>query len=156
MRIAQTYSELRLALTQSAQAPEALDPWPAWKTFKAFLRREVEDGYDAAAIQFDIFPDDSLDGHEANLFLVRQFSEREGPPGAEQDELIGRVVVELAYPPAPFQHFTRTAIWTHDFPTLEEWASVVEAHPAFQTAMARSPARSAVYYDEGAEEYPDD
>jgi hypothetical protein len=138
-------------LDASHQDLEGLDPWEAWRTFKQFLHAEIEDGYDSASLQFDIFPDDLLTSHEATLLLIRQFSDRRGPDS--EDELLGRVVLEFRYPAVPFQTFPRTDVWSLDFPTLAEWASVVEGMPCFQEAMARRPAATALYYDDGAEEY---
>jgi hypothetical protein len=39
-------------------------------------------------------------------------------------------------------------VWTHDFPTLEEFASVVEAQPQFQTVVNSRPLQTDVYDDE--------
>ncbi|MFN8647954.1 MAG: hypothetical protein U0104_14380 [Gemmatimonadales bacterium] len=151
MRIAQAHSELVAALAGAALDPDALEPWPAWKVFKQYLHREVEDGYDAASLQFGRFPADEVGAQEeAGLFLVRQFSERAGAEG--EDALVGRVIIELTYDAWPFLAFPPVAVWTHDFRTLEEWASVVEGTAAFQEAMNRQPTGSVVYYDEGTEE----
>jgi hypothetical protein len=57
--------------------------------------------------------------------------------------------VELRYSAAYFQAFAPEELWTLDFPTLEEWASVVEGTACFQEAMARQPLFTEVYYDEG-------
>jgi hypothetical protein len=151
MRIRDAYPTIRDSLEATGQVLERLEPWEAWRTFKHFLHSEIEDGYDAASLQFDLFPDESLSAYEATLLLVRQFSERGAPEG--DDELLGRVVLEFRYPAGPFHAFRRSEVWTLDFSTLEEWASVVEGMPYFQEAMAREPTATAVYYDEGAEEY---
>jgi len=140
---------LQTALQETGQALNRLEPWEAWRTFKRFLHQEVEDGYDAASFQFlPSDPDPEL-ADEAGIFLVRQFTAR--APGGE-DELIGRVVLELRYAAGHFQALPPVELWTLDFPTLEEWASVVEGQPCFQEAMARVPLFSEVYYDEGPEE----
>lgn len=149
MHIRDSCRTLQASLQASGQALDCLDPWQAWKTFKAFLRVEIEDGCDAASLQFlPVDPDPDL-SDEATLMLVRQYSERAPKNGV--DELIGRVVLELRYAGTHFASLSPFAAWTLDFPTLEEWASVVEGQACFQKAMARSPVFTEVYYDEGAE-----
>jgi hypothetical protein len=79
----------------------------------------------------------SLQGSGAvSLCLVRQFSARD-PSG--DDVPVWHVTVELRYEPAGFPDDLDLEVWTHDFPTLEEFASVVEGAPEFQVAMARRP-----------------
>jgi hypothetical protein len=149
MRIQESCEALQQSLRETGQALDSLDPWPAWRTFKAFLRRELEGGYDAAALQFlPTDPDPDL-SDEASLVLVRQCTAR---ASGGEDELVGRVVLEFRYAAQHFQHLPEVSVWTLDFPSLEEWASVVEGQPAFQEAMAREPLFSEVYYEEGAGE----
>ena len=147
MRSSSAYPELCLALEEGGLDPSHLDPWLAWKVFKRFLHREVEGCHDAASVQWGIFPNDALGEDEASLLLVRQFSERISPDG--DDELVGRVMIEFCYPAVPLQRLAPLEIWTHDFPSLEEWAAVVEGAPQFQECVARQPASTWVCYDEG-------
>ena len=147
MRIATALHELRATFAASAQAPEALVPWTAWRTFKQFLQREVEDGYDTASVQWGHFPTEAGEGEEAVLLLVRQFSERP-EQDAETDELLGRVVVELRYPSRVLAAGASGDLWALDFPSLAEWASVVEGHGPFQDAMAAQPIATEVYFDQ--------
>ena len=150
MLIRDSCRALQSSLHASGQTLDCLDPWQAWKTFKQFLRLEIEDGYDAASLQFlPADPDPDL-SDEASLMLVRQYTERAPTDG--EDELIGRVVLELRYAASYFSHLAPFDAWTLDFPTLAEWASVVEGQACFQEAMARSPLLTEVYYDEGAED----
>jgi hypothetical protein len=67
MRIRDAYPCLRDTLDATGQDLERLEPWEAWRTFKQFLHSEIENGYDAVSVQFDIFPDESLSVHEATL-----------------------------------------------------------------------------------------
>ena len=137
---------LRRTLEAAGLAMDQLDPWEAWKVFKQWLRVEIEDGYDTAAMQFLPIGPEGDPSDEATLLFVRQFTER---PGAEDtDELIGRVVLELRYPAARLLALPPTDIWALDFPTLEQWASVVEGTACFQQAMALRPLFSDVFYDE--------
>ena len=148
MRISDSCRTLQSSLQASGQALDCLDPWQAWKTFKGFLRVEIEDGHDAASLQFIPSDPDPDFSDEATLILVRQYTER--APTNGEDELIGRVVLELRYAAAHFASLPPFEAWTLDFPTLEEWASVVEGQACFQEAMARSPLFTEVYYDDGA------
>jgi hypothetical protein len=152
MLVGDAHPALRQALESSGQDLEHLDPWEAWRTFKRFLHREVEGCYDAASVQFDLFPDSTLGGEEATLLLVRQFTERLPPD--DEDQLIGRVVIELRYEPDPFRALSWAEAWTLDFRTLEEWASVAEGLACFQEAMTRRPTATAVYYEAGADDGP--
>ncbi len=120
--------------------PEALDPWSGWRAFKDFLRMEVEHVYDAAAVQFQ------LEGDGPSMFFVRQFTQRATSSDDAEDVLLGRLIVEFRYPAHQLQE---QEIWTLDYPSLEEWASVVEGEPTFQTLVNLTPTATEVYYDSG-------
>ena len=139
----QAEPDLVTRLAAAGLAPEALDPWEAWKVFKRSLEAEVEGVYDAAAFQCGRFEDE--DGGESfYACFVRQFSQWEG----ETDEPIRRVVLELSYRPAKIPLDAAAEVWTHDFATREEFASVVEGLPQFQAAMSGLPAHTEVYAEE--------
>lgn len=150
MLISATCPALQASLTASGQALDRLEPWEAWRTFKAFLRVEVEGAYDSASLQFHPSDPDPDFGDEACLLLIRQFTERS--PASGRDQSLGRVVMELRYASRHFLAFTATAVWTLDFPTLEEWASVVEGQACFQDAMARQPLYTEVYFEDADED----
>ena len=124
-------------LASQALDPESLDPWSGWRAFKDFLRMEVEDVYDAAAIQFQV------EDERPSMFLVRQFTQRATDA---EDVLLGRLIVEFQYDKGECQE---QEIWTLDFPSLEEWASVVEGEPTFQALVNLAPKATEVYYDTG-------
>ena len=124
-------------LSSLALDPEHLDPWLGWKAFKEFLKREVADVYDAAAVQF--LPE----GDGGSMFFVRQFTERANQDDDAPDVLVGCLIVQLQY---EAQHVPEDEVWTLDYPTLEEWASVVEGLPAFQDLVNRIPTYTDVYY----------
>ncbi len=134
--------ELQQRLEGAGLDPAHLDPWEAWKVFKQWLCVPVPGvEYDAASVQTYKA---SEAGDAATMFLVRQFTCREGPT----DRLIGRVVVEFEYAPEMHADLPETAVWTHDFPSLAEFAAVVEAQVPFQHACNARPTASDVYWDE--------
>jgi hypothetical protein len=139
----QAEPELVKALHQASLRPEALDPWEAWKVFKAYLRTEVEGVYDAAAVQCGRFEDDG-GGESFYALMVRQFSQWEG----RTDAPIRRVVLELRYDVGQIQPAVAGEVWTNDFPSLEEFGSVVEGLPQFQAAMSARPKHTEVYGEE--------
>jgi len=139
----QAEPELVRLLSAAGLSTSALDPWEAWKVFKVYLKTEVSGVYDAAAFQAGPFEDD--DGGESYYaHFVRQFSAWEG----DTDAPVRRVVIELRYPLASIQPAAGTEAWTHDFPTLEEFATVVEGLAPFQAAMNAAPASTDVYGEE--------
>ena len=144
MRLLDADLELLRRLEAAGLDPSALDPWEAWKVFKAYLRVPVaEDLYDSASFQCDRL-DDLPEGSDFSAYFVRQFSRWE----ARRDTGIRRVVIEFSYGPLSNQPTDATEVWTHVFPTLEEFASVVEAQPQFQTVINSRPRRTDVYDDE--------
>jgi len=139
----QAEPDLVARLAAAGLTPEALDPWRAWKVFKRSLDSEVEGVYDAAAFQCGRFEDE--DGGESfYACLVRQFSRWED----EEDAPIRRVVMELRYRPADIPLDVPTEVWTHDFPTRADFATVVEGLPQFQAAMSAVPTHTEVYGEE--------
>jgi hypothetical protein len=141
----QTALELRRQLVSARLDPDRLQPWPAWKVFKDFARREVGDVYDVVSFQFSV--SDTESGAEApTMFWVRQFTERH--PDSEEDELLGSLIVEFQYGPLDLRSQDDAEIWSLDFPDLDQWASVVEGLPQFQDALNGQPTLTSVYYEE--------
>lgn len=70
------------------------------------------------------------------MFFTRQLSERDSDG---DDEPFWILTVEFHYDSDGFEPIADTEVWTFDYPTLEEFASVVEGLPAFQAAMAGRP-----------------
>ena len=140
----QAEQELVTRLTTAGLSPEALDPWEAWKVFKKYLHSEVQDVYDAASFQCGSFPDDQGEGESFYATFVRQFSRLEG----KEEAPIRRVVMEFRYGLDQVRPGEPAEVWTHDFPTLEEFASVVESLPQFQAAISTAPELTEVYGEE--------
>jgi hypothetical protein len=137
----QAEQELITRLTAAGLSPEALDPREAWKVFKQYLHTEVQGVYDAASFQCGPFPDDGGEGESFYAKFVRQFSRLE----RKEEAPVRQIVMELCYGPDQIQLSVPAELWTHDFPTLENFASVVEGLPQFQAAMSAAPKHSKVY-----------
>jgi hypothetical protein len=140
MKPLETRQRFRAQLTDLRLNPDHLDPWAGWRAFKEFLKQEVEGPYDAASVQVRLGDD------ATSMFFVRQFSQREGRRRDEADVLLGRLIVELQY---ELRRLPEQEVWTLDYPTLEEWAAVVEGEPWFQLLINREPTFTDVYYDAG-------
>ncbi len=140
MKPLETRQRFREQLTELRLDPDHLDPWAGWRAFKEFLKQEVEGPYDAASVQ--VQPEDDA----TSMFFVRQFSQREGRSSDGDDVLLGRLIVELQYDSSPLPE---QEVWTLDYPTLEEWAAVVEGEPWFQVLINRKPTFTDIYYDGG-------
>jgi hypothetical protein len=140
MKPIDTRRRFRESLATQSLLPERLDPWSGWRAFKDFLRQEVDGVYDAAAVLFE------RENEGVSMFLVRQFSEREDVGEDAEDQLVGRLIVEFQY---DVQALPDEEVWTLDYPTLEEWASVVESTRSFQTLVNQQPRFTDVYYDSG-------
>jgi hypothetical protein len=144
MQIATADTELRRRLEAAGLEPTSLDAWETWKVFKAYLQAPVDaDVYDSASFQFGRF-DDPEDGSALSVIFVRQFSEW----GDDKDVGIRRVVIEFHYGLTGLPPGASIEIWTHDFPTLAEFASVVEGSPQFQSMLNARPKSSEVYGEE--------
>ena len=130
----------RLELIQDLECarlnPAALDPWEAWKIFKGFLRRELEGGYDAANVQIALEP-----GGMCLLSLTRTLSERDE---SGDDVLIWSLSMDFVYPATTAVELEELDIWLIDYPTVEEFAAVVEGEPSFQLLMAARPSSTSV------------
>ncbi len=144
MRLTDAEAELVRRLEVAGLDRHALDPWEAWKIFKSYLHIPIDgDLYDAASFQGDCVMTD-VDAADFSAYFVRQFSRWEG----EEDAGLRRVVIELAYGPIPGHAPETCTVWTHDFPSLAEFATVVEAQPTFQSAMNARPQRTDVYAED--------
>jgi hypothetical protein len=140
MKLIDAEPTLRRMLAEARLDPDALEPWNAWKVFKAFLRIPADCDEDAASFQSG-FDEEKSEESPFYVELVRQFSAVED----EREELIGRVVVELVYAPAGFAHVPASDAWSYDFPSLTEFAQHVEGTAVFQAAINQPVFESAVY-----------
>ena len=142
MRVSDAEDEYLARLAAAGLDATALDFWETWRVFKDFLAvQPLEDVYDAASFQCGLFPAGAGPG-EAAVYLVRQFSRRlaNGP-----DVLVGRVVTEFCYEYSRRLDIEAADVWTHDYPTLSDWASTVEGLEQFQKVQAATAAGTSVY-----------
>jgi len=142
MKPAESEAQLLRLLQQARLSPPALDPWEAWKVFKRFLEIPVDDVYDAASFQYSI---SEVEG-ETSTFgtFTRQFSTFE----RGVDEGIRQVVVDFEYSPEEMRNTVPVEVWTHDYPSLADFSSVVEAQPQFQDMCNCTPRRTDVWSEE--------
>jgi hypothetical protein len=145
VKLIQTEVELRRQLVSARLDPDQLQPWPAWKIFREFLHREVEDMYDAVSFQY-VASDDEVEAAPPTMFWVRQFTRRD--PVTDEDELVGSLIVEFQYDPDAIPLHDDAEVWSLDYPDLEQWSSVVEGLPQFQDAVNREPVMTRVHFEE--------
>jgi hypothetical protein len=132
-------------LAAAGMAPGALDPWEAWKVFKAFARTPVEAVVDDALVQYGVYEDEG--GEErAHLYLVREFSEAD-PPG-EGAAPATHLVCDLAFPPRALGGAPPAEFWTQDAPAFEAFVDRVEGAAGFQALVGARPTGTAVYLEE--------
>jgi hypothetical protein len=130
-------------LADAGPAEEALEPWPTWKAFKAFIRTPLDDVVDDALVQYDVYEDD--DGvSRAHLYLVREFSD----PTAAGAEPIGQLGCDLAFAPEALGNAPRGEFWTQDADALAEFVDRVESAPGFQALMNARPVETSLFREE--------
>jgi hypothetical protein len=151
MQYARSDEVLRSMFRAHGLAPEALEPWEAWKVFKAYLRVPVDGPVDDALVQYGRY-DDADCAPRSHLYFVREFSmpelsEAESPFDAGGEPLT-HVVCDLIFesgdlaPPVPVE------FWTQDRQSLTAFIDAVEADQGFQRLMNARSVRSSVYVEE--------
>ena len=143
MKVAHTEAELLKLLDAAGLAADALDAWEAWKAFKQFLQLRVDNVYDAASFQCGTSANER-GGEAFYASFTRQFSEWEGT----EDVGLRQIVMEFEYRVEHIADRTATELWTHDFPSIPAFASVVEAQPQFQAMCNARPQRTEVWSEE--------
>jgi hypothetical protein len=122
--------------------PDRLEPWPAWKVFKAYAREVTSADADVMYVQLGLRdPTDEL----LHVTFVRHFELVD-----DEGELhpVREVVCDLGYDPATDLAGGELELCSGDFPTLEAFIATVEGEPCFQAAMAREPVGSLVSFSE--------
>jgi hypothetical protein len=80
------------------------------------------------------------------MFFVRQFTQREDASSDAAHVHLGRLIIEFQY---DSRQFPEQEVWSLDYPSLEEWAAIVEGERWFQMLINREPTFTDVYYDAG-------
>jgi hypothetical protein len=129
-------------LTRAGLTADSLEPWTAWKVFKAFARESVEDALDDCLVQYGVY-EDGGGVDSAHLYFVREFSDGEDDDGGPATHLVCDLTFDVAALPTPGAEF-----WTQDAATFSAFVDRVEADPGFQALMNARPVASSVYVEE--------
>jgi hypothetical protein len=134
------------ALEQQLRAagldPDRLDPWPAWKVFKAYARQPARCDADILYVQLGMRdPVDEL----LHVTFIRhlEMSDAEG-----ELEPVREIVCDLGYDLEPEASEAELELSSGAFGSLEDFFAAIEAHDVFQHAMASEPAGSLVSWSE--------
>jgi hypothetical protein len=122
--------------------PDRLDPWPAWKVFKAYARQPVECDADILYVQLGLSdPTDDL----LHVTFIRhlEMSTEEG-----ELEPVREIVCDLGYAPRPEAPDTALELSSEAFDRLEDFFTTIEGRSDFQQAMATEPEVSLVSWSE--------
>ena len=120
-------------------APEALDPWRGWLSFKQFAREVAEVPDQGVSVQITSVPRSDA----VRLFLLHQVLS----PEADRLEPVGGVVCEFTFPVrgAPLSEWEA---WSFDSSTFERFVDLVEQYPAFARLMNERPVATSVYWED--------
>ncbi|MGH7357790.1 MAG: hypothetical protein ACREON_02990 [Gemmatimonadaceae bacterium] len=129
---------LLVALGARGLAPEAMDPWRAWVTFKHYARVVDEVPDPGVSVQLARLPDES----QAKLFFLRQMV----AVHEERLEPVGGVVCEFTFD-APTSRGSDWALWSFDYPSFARFVDRVEQEPDFQDLIVSRPLRSSVHWE---------
>ncbi len=143
MKIIHSESVLRGMLADAKLEPDRLEPWPAWKVFKAFLQRAVECEGDAASFQCRPEQDDVGEQRFLVQFLRQCSATEDGT-----DTPVSGVGIEFAYTLEHFPAADDREVWSYEFPSLADFAAHVEALAQFQAAMNERPLTTEVWMGE--------
>ena len=126
-------------LASRGLAPEALDPWRGWVTFKQFAREVAELPEQGVSVQISSLGDRGA----VRLCFVRQVLAPEG----DRLEPVGGVVCEFWFSPRP-KPVADWEAWSFDCPTFDRLVDLVEQHPPFADLLSDRPTTSAVYWED--------
>ena len=146
MHFVETTQRLIHLLDESGLAPDLLQPWPAWKVFKRFLREPVDGAASDALVQMGAYID--AEGPRIHLYLVRQFSDELAHDLPECDEQLAHLVCDLVFPAASPRAIHFHELWSQDFHSHAAFIDAVESDPVFQSLMNTEPTSSKIYWEE--------
>jgi hypothetical protein len=120
-------------------APESLDPWHAWLTFKQFARQVAEDPDPGVSVQLM-----STSSGDVRLYLLRQVSEVEENGRLEP---LGGVICELDFA-SPVRRPSDWEVWSFDHSSFDRFVDAVEQHGAFADLLVDKPTSTDVYWED--------
>lgn len=132
---------------EAGLAPDLLQPWPAWKVFKRFLREPVEGAACDTLVQVGAYYD-SEEGKRIHLYMVRQFSDELAHDLPEHDEQVAHLVCDLSFPAECTRVARVRELWSQDFPSHAAFIDAVETDSVFQSLMNAEPISSRVFWEE--------
>lgn len=133
---------LEHALRAAGLDPDRLEPWSAWRVFKAFARRPVACEGDTVYVQIGATdPTDAL----LHVTFIRHLAVSEEAGGLEP---IREIVCDLAYPAEPDMPDAGVELTSAAFPSLDAFEAAVEEREDFRAAMALPPRTSLVSWSE--------
>lgn len=138
MHLASHLLQMLLAICGShGLAPEALDPWRAWVSFKQYVRVVDESPDPGVSVQLT----KDRGAKTVSLMFVRQVVE------TDEDwlEPTGGVVVELTFE-QPRANELDQEFWSFDFRSFDRFVDIVEQTPAIADRFLEAPVRTAVYW----------
>lgn len=156
MELKQVYPELVRALHDAGLDADRLEPWPAWKAFKSWLRR-IEGSTEAAAyVEFGMNRQRDDFRHVAFVLQLAAWEPKLTRPTEQLDDrstlpdlnVVREVVVDLAYEASDLPSDSARELASGEFGTLDDFIAAIEGLAEFQAAMAAESVGSLVYEDE--------
>lgn len=145
MHFVETTERLLRLFEEAGLTPDLLQPWPAWKVFKRFLREPVDGATSDALVQMGSYID--ADGPRIHLYLVRQFSDELAHDYPERDAQLAHLVCDLVFPAASPRDMQLRELWSQDFYSYPAFIDAVESDPSFQRLMNTEPISSSVFWE---------
>ena len=143
MKVIDCQTALSQMLADAKLVPDRLDPWQAWKVFKAFMQQPVECEGDAASFQCSVDQDENGEDH----FFVQFIRQCSATEDGEDIPVVG-IGIEFAFAAERFAATDDHQVWSYDHGSLAAFASQVESLPEFQAAMNEQPLRSEIWMRE--------
>jgi hypothetical protein len=146
MHFVETTERLLRLFEEAGLTPDLLQPWPAWKLFKRFLREPVDGAASDALVQMGAYLE--ADGPRIHLYFVRQFSDELAHDLPERDKQFAHLVCDLAFTAASPRDMRFRELWSQDYLSHSAFIDAVESDPAFQKLMNAEPISSAIFWEE--------
>jgi hypothetical protein len=156
MKLQETYPELLRTLRAAGLDPDRLEPWAAWKAFKACLRRPSLPAEHAAYVEFGVNRQRDDFWHLTFVLQLAAWEAKLTGPTAHLDDqgttpelnVVREIVIDLAYESSDMLAAKPRELASGEFSTLDDFIAAVESEPCFQSAMSAECVGSLVYEDE--------